>query len=63
MNPAEIPAWLQAGGLLAFAAAVYMEQRAMRIAMQEQRSMLAAILEYARNPAVRRAPTNPVADE
>lgn len=60
MNPTEIPAWLQAGGLLAFAAAVWMEQRAMRKAMEMQGQNIVAILEHVR-PA-RRAPTNPAAE-
>lgn len=59
MNPAEIPSWLQAGGLLAFAAAVWMEQRAMRKAMEMQTQHMAAILEHVRP---RRAPTNPIAE-
>jgi hypothetical protein len=60
MSPADVPAWLQAGGLLAFAWAVYMEQRAMRIVMQTQSSHLAAILEHVRP---KRAPSQPAASE
>lgn len=59
MSPAEIPAWLQAGGLLAFAAAVWMEQRAMRRTMELQGQNLVAILEHVR----RRAITQPTASE
>jgi hypothetical protein len=66
MNPADIPAWLQAGGLLAFAAAVWMEQRAMRAAMQKQGDHIAAILEHVRATAAApkpRAASNPVIGE
>lgn len=60
MNPAEVPAWLQAGGLLAFAAAVWMEQRAMRKAMEQQATSLVAILEHVRPQ--RRHPTAPTVE-
>jgi hypothetical protein len=59
MNPTDIPAWLQAGGLLAFAAAVWLEQRSMRLAMQTQAENLAAILEHVRGASPRRAPSSP----
>lgn len=61
MNPADVPAWLQAGGLLAFAAAVWLEQRSMRLAMQTQSEHLSAILEHVRGGS-RRAPTSPVTE-
>lgn len=61
MNPTDIPAWLQAGGLLAFADAVWMEQRAMRLAMQKQSEHLSAILEHVR-AVPRRAPSSPVVE-
>jgi hypothetical protein len=60
VNPADVPAWLQAGGLLAFAAAVWLEQRSMRLAMQTQSAHLAAILEHVRGAVPRRAPSSPV---
>jgi hypothetical protein len=44
MNPTEIPAWLQAGGLLTFAASIWWEQRSMRKAIEAQNLMLAAVL-------------------
>jgi hypothetical protein len=62
VNPADVPAWLQAGGLLAFAAAVWLEQRSMRIAMQTQSEHLHAILEHVRLGGSRRAPTSPIAE-
>lgn len=61
MTPADVPAWLQAGGLLAFAAAVWLEQRAMRVAIEAQAKLLSAVLEYMRS--TRRAPTPPPVDE
>lgn len=42
------PAWLQAGGVLTFAAAVWLEQRAMRVALEALRVTMAAILEHVR---------------
>lgn len=64
MNPSDVPAWLQAGGLLAFAAAVYMEQRSMRTTLEGMRTMMSAILEYARSREDKpRAPSNPVVGE
>lgn len=66
MNPADIPAWLQAGGLLAFAGAVWMELRALRAIIQQQGEHIAALLEYTRDRrvtppmGVKRPPTNPV---
>jgi hypothetical protein len=48
MDPNTLPAWFQAGGVLAFAAAVWLEQRAMRIALDALRESLAAILEHVR---------------
>jgi hypothetical protein len=48
VTPEAIPAWFQAGGLLAFAAAVWMEQRSMRVTLEAMRGMMAAVLEYAR---------------
>jgi len=49
MTPETLPAWFQAGGLLAFAAAVWMEQRSMRVTLEAMRGMMAAVLEYARS--------------
>lgn len=67
MNPADVPAWLQAGGLLAFAGAVWMELRMLRAAMAKQSEHIAAILEHTRRTTesgpVRRAPSNPVIGE
>jgi hypothetical protein len=63
MNPTDIPAWLQAGGLLAFAAAVWMEQRAMRLVMAKQTEHLTAILEHVRGGKALRAPSSPVIGE
>lgn len=64
MSPADVPAWLQAGGLLAFAAAVWMEQRSMRVTLEAMRVMMSAILEHARATTDKpRAPSNPVIGE
>jgi hypothetical protein len=60
VNPAEVPAWLQAGGLLAFAAAVWMEQRAMRKAVEQQGQNISAILEHVRDVRTKRVPTAPI---
>jgi hypothetical protein len=43
-----VPAWLQAGGVLTFAAAVWLEQRAMRTALAALQQTMAAILEHVR---------------
>lgn len=73
MNPSDVPVWLQAGGLIAFAGAVLFEVRALRAALQKQNEsiakqgeLIAAILEHARlfsatppSGTPRRAPTNP----
>lgn len=48
MDPNSLPAWFQAGGVLTFAAAVWLEQRAMRITLDALRVSLAAILEHVR---------------
>lgn len=53
MSAVDAPAWLQAGGLLAFAAAVWMEQRSMRTTLEAMQKMMAAILEYARDEGKR----------
>jgi len=57
MNPSDVPAWLQAGGLLAFAAAVWMEQRSMRATLDAMRGMMAAVLEHVRDG--KRPPSQP----
>lgn len=44
----QLPAWIQAGGVVAFAAAVWMEQRAMRTALAAIQQTMAAILEHVR---------------
>jgi hypothetical protein len=56
VNPSDVPAWLQAGGLLAFAAAVWMEQRSMRATLDAMRGMMAAVLEHVRDDKPRGEP-------
>jgi hypothetical protein len=64
MNATDVPAWLQAGGLVAFAAAVWMEQRAIRSTLDSMRMMMAAILEDNRSRNNHsRSPTNPAIPE
>jgi hypothetical protein len=59
MNPADIPVWFQAGGLLAFAAAVWLDLRHMRKALESQGQDIAVIRDKVGAKPKRRAPTNP----
>jgi hypothetical protein len=43
VDPTQAPAWLQAGGTIVFAMAVWYEQRAMRRSMELQNKLLVAI--------------------
>jgi hypothetical protein len=48
VNPSDVPAWVQAGGVLAFATAVWLEQRGIRRSLEKLTAHVHRLLERER---------------
>ena len=58
MDPAQFPAWIQAGGVVAFAGAVWFELRGQRKTIERLAALVYALLERDR---MRHGDTGPIA--